>query len=197
MSSLPLLFFSNRTVYGKWIQHFLYHSTGLLQGTLCPISTLKQQLTNLKQTHVRCSLHCHRWTVEARSCSSVLRSFKESTHRTNEWTKQLLRLKSWLIKGRPQQGMEFHRLWRTLIVLKCSYLFQLFDFYWLLLKCFLFSEFFCFFWSMILSKKVGLLQQLLCKVTCSIAAEAAIYISTGQNLTLPYYRCQASSASPL
>ena len=29
--------------------------------TICPISTLNQQLTNLEQTHIRCSLHSERW----------------------------------------------------------------------------------------------------------------------------------------
>ena len=32
--------------------------------TLCPISTLNQQLTNLEQNHVRCSLHCEGGTVK-------------------------------------------------------------------------------------------------------------------------------------
>ena len=72
-------------------------------NTLCSISTLNQQLNNLEQTHIRCSLHCERWTVKGRDCASALHSFKEITYRTDEWTKQLLRLKSWVISGSPEQ----------------------------------------------------------------------------------------------
>ena len=54
--------------------------------------------------------------------------FQKNTYRTNEWTKQLLRLKSWVISGSREQWMELHRLWWTVIVFKCSYLFHLFDF---------------------------------------------------------------------
>ena len=32
--------------------------------TLCPISILSEQLTELEQTQIRCFLHCERWTVE-------------------------------------------------------------------------------------------------------------------------------------
>ena len=59
-----------------------------------------------------------------RDCASALHSFKEITYRTDERTKPLLRLKGWLICGSPEQWMELHRLWWTLIVSKCSYLFQ-------------------------------------------------------------------------
>ena len=76
----------------------------------------------------RCSLHYERWTVTRRDCASALHSFKEITYRTDEWTKQLLRLKSWMISGSRQQWMELHRLWWTVIVFKCSYLFHLFGF---------------------------------------------------------------------
>ena len=102
--------------------------------TLCSISTLNQQLNNLEQTHIRCSLDCERWTVKGRDCASALHSFKEITYRTDEWTKQLLRLKSWVISGSPEQWMEFHSLWWAVIVFKCSYLIQLFDFYCLLVQ---------------------------------------------------------------
>ena len=88
--------------------------------TLCPISILNQQLTNLEETHIRCSLHYERWTVKGRDCASALHSFKEITYRTDEWTKQLLRLKSWVISGSREQWMELHRLWWTVIVFKCS-----------------------------------------------------------------------------
>ena len=111
-----------------WFQQLLCHSAKLMIHTLCLIITLNQELNNLEQTHIRCSLH-ERWTVKGRDCASALLSFKEITYRTDEWTKQLLRLKSWVISGSPEQWMEFHRLWWTLIVFKCSYLFHLFDFY--------------------------------------------------------------------
>ena len=64
MSSIALITFWTHTIYGTWFQQFLYHSTTLMIYTLCSISTLNQQLNNLEQTHVGCSLHCERWTVE-------------------------------------------------------------------------------------------------------------------------------------
>ena len=100
--------------------------------TLYPISTLNQQITNLEQTHIRCSFHCERWTVKGRDCASALHSLKEITYRTDEWMKQLPRLKSWVISGNPAQWMEICRLWWTVIVFKCSQLFHLFDIYCLL-----------------------------------------------------------------
>ena len=47
--------------------------------TLCAISTLNQQLTNLEKTHLRCSHHCEGWTVKGKDCASALHSFKEIT----------------------------------------------------------------------------------------------------------------------
>ena len=72
--------------YNLWdmVQQLLYHSTTLMIHTLCPISTLNQQLTNLEQTHIRCSLQCEQWTVKRRDCASAVHSFKENTYRTNE-----------------------------------------------------------------------------------------------------------------
>ena len=128
MSSITLISFWNRTNYEAWFQQFLCHSTTVMIDTLCPISTINQQLTNLEQTHIWCSLHCERWTVKERDCVSVLLSFNKITYRTDEWTKQLLRLKSWSIFGKPEQWMEVCRLWWTVIVFKCSHLFNLFDF---------------------------------------------------------------------
>ena len=127
MSSIALISFWTRTFYGTWLQQLLYHWTTLMIHILCPISTLNQQLTNLEQTHIRRSVHCEQWTAKRRACASALHSFKEITYRTDEWTKQLLRLKSWVICGSQEQCMEFHRLWWTVIVFKCSCLFQLFD----------------------------------------------------------------------
>ena len=126
-------------VKNPWFQQLLCHSDTPMIHTLCSISTLNQTLNNLEQTHIRCSLHCERWTVKGRDCASALLSFKEEiTYRTDERTKQLLRLKSWVISGSQERWMELHRLWWTVIVSKCSYLFHLFDFYCLLMQLLLF-----------------------------------------------------------
>ena len=79
ISSINLISFWTRTVYGTWFQQLLRQSTTLMVDTLCPISTLNQQLTNLEQTHIRCSLHCGGWTVKGRHCASVLHFFNEIT----------------------------------------------------------------------------------------------------------------------
>ena len=133
MSSIALISFWPLTFYGTWFQQLLCHSVTLMIHTLCSISTLNQQLNNLEQTHIQGSLHYERWTVKGRDCASALHFFKELTYRTDEWTKQLLRLKSWVISGSPEQWMELHLLWWTVIVSRWSYLFHLFDFYWFLL----------------------------------------------------------------
>ena len=145
MSSLTLISFWTRTVYGAWFQQLLCHSITLMIDTLYSISTLNQQLTNLEQTHIRCSLHCEGWTVKGRDCASALHSFNEITYQTNEWTKQLLRLKSWVISGNRERWMEFRRLLWTVIVFKCSHLFHLFDFYCLLVQYLFFFRKFTFF----------------------------------------------------
>ena len=132
MSCIALISFWTRTIYGAWFQQLWCHSATLMIHTLRSISALNQQLNNVEQTHIRCSLHYERWTVKGRDCASVLYSFKEITYRTDEWTKQMLGLKSWVISGSPEQGMELHFLWWTVIVCKCSYLFHLFDLYCLL-----------------------------------------------------------------
>ena len=128
MSSMALISFWTRTICGTWFQQLLCHSATLMIHTLCSISTLNQQLNNLKQTRIRRSLHYERWTVKGTDCASTLHSSKEITYRTDEWTKQLLRLKSWVISGSREQWMELHRLWWTVIVIKCIFLFHLFDF---------------------------------------------------------------------
>ena len=140
MSSIALTSFWPRTFYGTCLQQLLRHSTTIMIGTLYPISTLNEQLTNLEQTHIRCFLHCDWWTIKGKDCASALRSFKEITYRTDEWTKQLLRLKSWVISGSPEQWMEFRRLWWTVTAFKYRYLFQLFDFHCLLVKHLLFLK---------------------------------------------------------
>ena len=152
MNSIALLSSWPRTFYGTCLQQLLRHSTTITIDTLYPISTLNQQLTNLDQTHIRGPLHCERWTVKGKNCASALRSFKEITYRTDGWTKQLLRLKNWVITGSLEQWIEFHRLWWFVIAFKCSYLFQLFDFYCLLeqyllfLKNYFFVSFLSWLW---------------------------------------------------
>ena len=132
LSSKPVISSWTRTIFRIWFQQLLCHSATPMIHTLCSISTLNQQLNNLEQTHIWCSLNYERWTVKKRDCVSPLHSFKEITYRTDEWTKQLLRFKSWVISGSPEQWMEFRFLWWTVFVSKCSYLFHLFAFYCLL-----------------------------------------------------------------
>ena len=47
-------------IFRTCLQQLLRHSTTIMIDTLYPISTLNQLLTNLEQTHIRCSLHCER-----------------------------------------------------------------------------------------------------------------------------------------
>ena len=158
MSSITLISFWTRTINVTWFQQILRHSITLMIDTLCPIITLNQQLTNLEQSHIRRSLHCESWTVKGRDSASALPSFNEITYQTREWTKQLLRLKSWVISGNPERWMEFRRLWWIVIVFKCSHLFHLFDFYWLLLQYLLFfskTYFFCSLWELWVREKTS------------------------------------------
>ena len=128
-NSITLISFWTRTIYGTCFQQLLSHSITLMIDTLCPISTLNQQLTNLEETHIRCSLHCEWWTAKRRDCTPASHSFNKITYQMDEWTKQLLRLKSWMISGNPERWIEFRCLWWTVIVLKCSHSlhFVLFD----------------------------------------------------------------------
>ena len=121
--SIPLISFWTRTDYGTWIQQLLSHSTTLIIGSLCPVSTLRQQLTNLEHTYSRCYFHCKLWTVNGKDCASALHSFNKITYRTDEGRKQLLRFKNWVISGSQEQWMEFHHLYWTVVVYNCSYLF--------------------------------------------------------------------------
>ena len=166
MSSITLISFWTRTIYGTWFQQLLCHSNTLMMHTLCSISTLNQQLNNLEQTQIQCSLHCERWTVKERDCTSVLHSFNEITYQTDEWTKQLLLLKSWVISGNPERWVEFRRSWWAVVVFKCSSLFQLFDFICLLVQyLLLFGKFtFLFLFFDDFEWEVKVEWQLLCKV---------------------------------
>ena len=183
ISSIPLISFWTRTVYLTWFQQLLCQSTILMIHTLCSIRTLNQQLNNLEQTHFRCSLHCERWTVKRRDCASALPSFKEITYRTEEWTKQLLRLKSWVISGSLEQWMEFHvcdELWLSLSVAIC---FSCLNF--IVCWCIIFFKiFFLFPFVDNFEWEVKINRQLLCKVTLLWAVEAATYLSTLQKVTL-------------
>ena len=152
MSGITLISFSTRTIYGTWFHQLLCHSITLLIDTLCLISTLNHQLTNLDQTHIQCSLHCEGWTVKVRDCASALHSFNKITYQTDEWTKQLLRLKNWLISGNPERWVEFRRLWWTVIVFRCSHLLHFFDFFCLLVQYLLFIYFFPVWWLWVRSK---------------------------------------------
>ena len=151
MSSITLIIFLTRTIYGMWLQQLICYSITLKIDTLCPLSTLNRQLTNLEQTHIRCSLPCEGWTVKGKDCASTLHSFNEITYQTDEWTKQLLRLKSWVIFGNPERWMDFLRLWWTVIVIKCRHLFHLFDFYCLLVPYLLFFEVLTFLFTLMTS----------------------------------------------
>ena len=112
--------------------------------------------------------HCERWTEKGRDWASALDFFEEITYRTDEWTRQLLRLKSWLISGNPEEWMEFRRLWWPVVVFKCGYFFHLFGFYCLLVQYLLFFEKLLFFSSLSLMTfewQVDVYRKLLCKVT--------------------------------
>ena len=80
---------------GTWFQHLLCHSRTLMIDTLCPISTLNHRLTNLEQIHIRCSLHCERWTVKGRDCTSVLHFFNKVPTR---WTSERNSCYGWRVE---------------------------------------------------------------------------------------------------
>ena len=84
VSTITLIYFSKRTNHWTWIHRLLCHATTQLKGALYPLNTLIQQLTNLEQTYVRCSLHCDRWSVKGRDCASILHLFKKVTYRKDE-----------------------------------------------------------------------------------------------------------------
>ena len=154
ISSITLISFWTHITYGTWFQQLLCHPNTLMIDTLCPFSTLNHQLTNLEQTLIQCFLHCERWTVKRRDYASALHFFREITYRTDEWTKQLLRLKSWVKSGNPEQWMEFRRLWWTVIVFKYNFLFHLFDIVcWFNICCFFENFLFCSLSLMNLSEK--------------------------------------------
>ena len=94
--------------------------------------------------------------------------------------------------------MEFNRLRWTAVVFECRYSFQLFDFSGLLVHC---SGFFveidwCLFYDCF-ELELKFHQRLLHKVTLPQAAEAAMYLSTLQKFTPPYYIRQHPPQPPL
>ena len=200
MNSRVLISFWTHITYGTWFQQLLCHPNTLTIDTLCPISTLNHQLTKLEQTHIRCSLDCERWKAKWKDCASALHSCRDITNRTDDWTKQLLRLKIWVIPRNPEQWLEFRRLWWTVIVLKCSYLFHLFDLYCLLVTYLLFlfwkiTFLFPFFGEFEWEVKIHRLA--LGKVTLLQAAEPATDLCTLQKFTLAYYLGAHSPQPPL
>ena len=64
LNSIPLISFEPVPFNKTSIQLLLCHSTKLMIGTLCPISTLERHLIKLEHTYIRCSLHCDRWIVK-------------------------------------------------------------------------------------------------------------------------------------
>ena len=137
---------------------------------------------------------------KGRDCASALHSFKEITYRTDEWTKKLVRWKNWVISGSPEQWMELHCLWWTVIVSKCCYFFHLFDFYivcWCNFCCFfenlpfLFPFFDEFEWA------VKVHRHFLCMVTLLYVIEAATCLSTMQKLTLAKHIGAHTPQTPL
>ena len=144
MSSIALISFWPRTFYGTCLQQLLRHSSTIMIDTLYPISTLNQQLTNLEQTHIRCSLPCERWTVKGKDCASALRSFKEILYRRMNERNSCYGWKvAWSLETRSN-GWNTARLWWTVLAFKYSYLFQLFDFYCLLVQYLLFLKHYFF-----------------------------------------------------
>ena len=92
--------------------------------------------------------------------------FRKFTNRTDEWRKQLLRLKNWMISGSPEQRMEFHRFWSTVVVFKSSFFWVV----WFLLLTGANFLFFCKFTFPFLffhdfEWDVKIIQQLLFKIT--------------------------------
>ena len=87
MSSITLISFWTRTIYGTWFQQLLCHSITLMIDTQCPISTLNQQLTNLEQTHIRCVLYLAKngQSKEGIARQLCILSTKLPTRRTTEW----------------------------------------------------------------------------------------------------------------
>ena len=150
MSSISLKYFPTFKNNGEWFQQLLCQTTTLMIEALCPITTLNQLLTNLEDSY---PMFYALWTMESKRKGLRVSSAFFQSNSTVEWTKQLLRFKSWVISGSREQRMEFRRLWWFVVLIKYSFLFQLFDFYCLLVqyllfifKTLLFCSFLRWFW---------------------------------------------------
>ena len=138
----------------QWFQKLLCQTTTLMIEALCPITNLNQHLTNLEDSY---PMFYALWTMDSKKKGLRVSSVFFQSNSTVEWTKQLLRFKSWVISGSREQRMEFRRLWWFVVLIKYSFLFQLFDFYCLLVQYLLFifkNLLFCSFlrWFWVRSK---------------------------------------------
>ena len=155
MSSIALISFSTRTIYGTWFQQLLCHSTTLMINTVCPISTLNEQLTNLEQFHVQCSLHCERRTVKGKDCASVfILSIILLTGRTSERNSWYGWRVEWSLEAQSKgwSSTVCDELYLYLSVAVCFSCF--FSFVcWCNICCFFERLLFCFFSLVTLSEK--------------------------------------------
>ena len=128
------IFFWTPRIFGMWIQQLLHHSTTPLIGIfLRPFIDLKKQFTILSR-HIWCSPHCDRCTLKEGGCVSPLNSLRRITYSTDEWTKQMLRLKSWELLGILEPLMKFLRLWCAVVVLKWNHFLWVLQIYCLLVQ---------------------------------------------------------------
>ena len=135
ISSITQISFWTNTIYGTWFQHLLCHSTTLRIDTLCPIGTLNHQLTHPVQTHIWCSLHWERWTVNGGIASELCFLLaKLLNRRTSERNSCYGWRIEWHLEIR-NNGWKYTGLRWTVIASKCSFLLQLFDFYCLREQC--------------------------------------------------------------
>ena len=103
MSSVAHISFWTRTVYGRWFKQLLFDSTTLMIVTLCPSKTLNQQLADLKKDSNPVFSSMRMVDSEGKYWASALHCFKNITYRTDEWMKQLLQLKNFVIAGSSEQ----------------------------------------------------------------------------------------------
>ena len=111
MRSVPLTSFQTLVYSGLWIQQLPGNSTALQLRIQWPFSIFKAQLTNLKQNHNRYPFHYDRMIVKRKKVRVCFTFCKEITYRTDDLTKQLLRLQNWVICGKTEQKMEIISFW--------------------------------------------------------------------------------------
>ena len=91
--------------YNLWdgIKQLFWHSNTLKIGTLCPISILNRRHLEIERTFFAVFIIAK----EGQWKEVIARQFcilsKKIAHRTDEWTTQLLRLRSWVIFGSSEQ----------------------------------------------------------------------------------------------